>query len=361
MNLDLNNRIFGALCLAGMGDALGAPTEQWSIAEIQAHFGGLVMRFIDPPLDTFAGTLGGRAGEVTDDVSQLCYLARALVAGDGLLDQAGWQRCLLDWAATSPKAGFMGPSTAQMVAALRAGLDVSRVGTIGQSLRKMTTVGNTNGAAMRVAPCGLLHPGDIQAACEQAFITCLPSHDTDVAIASACCVAAGAAQALVASSLDEVIAACVEGAQIGEDIGRSRARAIAGPRMTTRLDMALDIAASARSDLDFMQQMEWRVGNSVLAAESVPAAIGLLAYAQGDPLRTISIGASMGNDTDTMAAMAGALCGALVGAKALPARLRDEFLAVNEPVYGLQALAAGMTAIAQRRLLMAPPQPGAKP
>lgn len=350
MDLDLNNRIFGSLCLAGMGDALGAPTEQWSIDEIQARFGGLVTRFVEPPADTFAGAQGGRAGEVTDDVSQLCYLARALVAGDGTLDQPGWQRCLLDWAATSPKAGFMGPSTAQMVAALRAGQDVSRVGTIGQSLRKMTTVGNTNGAAMRVAPCGLVNPGALQAACEQAYVTCLPSHDTDVAMASACSIAAGAARALVARSLDEVIAACIEGAQIGEDLGRRRNRAIAGSRMSTRLDMALDIAAGARSDLDFMQQMEWRVGNSVLAAESVPAAIGLLAYAQGDPLRTIAIGASMGNDTDTIAAMAGALCGALVGAQALPAALRDEFLEVNEPVYHLKDLATRMTAIAQRRL-----------
>ena len=119
---------------------------------------------------------------------------------------------------------------------------------------------------------------------------------------------------------------------------------------SVRLQMALDIAASAKNDLDFMQHIEWRVGNSVLAAESVPAAIGLFAYAQGDPLRTISLGASMGNDTDTIATMAGALCGALVGARALPAALRDEFLAVNEPVYGLRALADALLPIAQRRL-----------
>jgi ADP-ribosylglycohydrolase len=80
--------------------------------------------------------------------------------------------------------------------------------------------------------------------------------------------------------------------------------------------------------------------------ESVPAAIGCFAYAQGDPLRTIGLGASMGNDTDTIAAMAGALCGALVGERALPAALRDEFMAVNEAEYSLRPLAAALAALA---------------
>lgn len=346
MNPDLPDRILGALCLAGMGDALGAPTEQWSIAEIRAAHGTLLTRFVAPPEDTFAGALGGRRAEVTDDTSQMVYLARGLVAGGGRLDAEGWVNCLLDWAATSPKATFMGPSTAQIVAALRRGDDLSRVGTIGASARKMTTVGNTNGAAMRVAPCGLLHPGDIDAACEQALVTCLPSHDTDVAIASACAIAAGVSRALVSHEVGPVIAACIDGAAIGERLGRRHARAIAGPRLSARLEMALDIADAARDDDSFMQLLEARVGNSVLAAESVPAAIGCFAYAQGDPLRTIALGASMGNDTDTIAAMAGALCGALVGERALPAALRDEFMAVNEAEYGLAALAAALAALA---------------
>ena len=55
----LEDRIFASLALAGMGDALGAPTEQWTIAEIFAAHGGLVARFVDPPPDTFAGANGG--------------------------------------------------------------------------------------------------------------------------------------------------------------------------------------------------------------------------------------------------------------------------------------------------------------
>jgi len=342
MTIDLQDRILGALCLAGIGDALGAPTEQWTIDEIRAAHGGLVNGFIEPPPDTFAGANGGRRAEVTDDASQMYYLARAIAQGRGRLDHESWLRCLLDWADHSPKASFMGPSTAAIVQALREGRDLSRVGTIGNSPRKLTTMGNTNGAAMRVAPCGLVHPGDVDAACRLAFVTCLPSHDTDVAIASACCIAAGAAQALVSERIDDVVAACIEGAAIGERIGRERARSVAGPHMSTRLEMALEIARTCSDDLVFLRRMEAAVGNSVLAAESVPAAVGVLAYARGDARRTVSLAASIGNDTDTIATMAGALCGALVGMRPLPADWLHEFREVNDPVYDLATLAAGL-------------------
>ena len=349
MNADtLHDRILASLSLAGMGDALGAPTEQWTIDEIAAAHGGLVTRFVEPGADTFAGANGGKRAEVTDDASQMYYLARALIAADGRLENEGWVACLLDWVQTSPKAGFMGPSTAGIVKALQEGADTARVGTIGSSRRKMTTVGITNGAAMRVAPAGLVHPGRLEAACEQAFATCLPSHDTEVAISAACSVAAAVAHGLMADSLDAVIAAALKGARIGERLARARVRAVAGPSYLARLEIALEIAGAARGDGDFMRRMERVVGNSVLAAESVPAAIGLVVYAQGDPLRTIALGASMGNDTDSIATMAGAIVGALRGTAALPQDLLAEFRAVNAAEYGLDALAAGLAAIARR-------------
>ena len=346
MENNLTDRIKGSLYLAGIGDALGAQTEQWSIDEIAQRHGGLVVSFGEPPPDTFAGANHGRRAEVTDDASQMYYLARALVRGGGALDYDGWVRCLLDWADTSPKATFMGPSTAAVVQALRTGADLSRVGAIGDSLRKMTTMGNTNGAAMRVAPCGLVHPGDLAAACEQAFVTCLPSHDTDVAVAAACAIAAGTAQAAAGAGLDAVLEACMQGAAMGQRLGAERVRRVAGPQIGARLEMALAIAREAKNDQDFLRAMEARVGNSVLAAESVPAAIGVLAYAKGDPLRTIALCASIGNDTDSMAAMAGAIAGAMHGTAGLPASLREEFSAVNAG-YELDALAEGLASVAK--------------
>ena len=343
----IQDRILASLTLAGMGDALGASTEQWRIDEIAARHGGLVTRFDDPPPDTFAGANDGRRAEITDDASQLYYLARALIAADGRLAYDGWVACLLDWAATSPKAGFMGPSTAGIVKALQEGRDTREVGVIGRSSRKMSSVGITNGAAMRVAPAGLAFPGRIEPACRQALVTCLPSHDTDVAISAACSVAAAVAQALVATRLDEVIAAAFEGADLGERLAREHARAVPGPSYRARLELALRIAREARDDLAFMSGIERLVGNSVLAAESVPAALAVVAYAEGDAMRSISLAASMGNDTDSIATMAGAIVGAFVGSAALPQALAAEFTLAN-PDFDLPAMAAALADIAWR-------------
>ena len=346
----LYDQILGSLALAGMGDALGASTEQWTMEEIATIHGPLVTAFTEPPEDTFAGANHGARGEVTDDASQMYHLAQALIRANGRLDQASWIACLLDWADTSPKAGFMGPSTAGIVQALRDGTDPALVGIIGNSRRKMTNFGITNGAAMRVAPAGLIHPGDLLAACEQAFVTCLPSHDTDAAVSSACAIAAGVARALVEPSLDAVIEACLEGGHIGVRLARERARMLPGPRFLARLELALAIARREKTDRDFLVALDAAVGASVLAAESVPAAIAILAYAEGDPLRTIALAASIGNDTDSIATMAGALAGAIHGAAALPQPLYGEFLAVNAAYYRLDEMAAGLTELARANL-----------
>ena len=348
MTLDfLQDRIYASLILGGMGDALGAPTEQWTIAEIFTAHGGLVQQFVVPADDTFAGANAGLRAEVTDDASQMYYLAAALARADGTLDQAGWVACLLDWADHSPKAGFMGPSTAGIVQALREGRDTATVGVIGASRRKMTTVGTTNGAAMRVAPAGLLHPGNPEAACAQALITCLPSHDTDVAISAACAIASACSAALTGAGLPQVLQAALDGGARGEVLARRHARVVAGPNFLARTRIALLIARSEQDDRSFLERLEREVGNSVLAAESVPAALAILAYAGADPMRTISLAASAGNDTDSIATMAGAIAGAMHGRAALPQDMLADFCAVNAE-YALEALAARLAQLALR-------------
>jgi ADP-ribosylglycohydrolase len=51
----------------------------------------------------------------------------------------------------------------------------------------------------------------------------------------------------------------------------------------------------------------------MLAFESVPAAVGAFAAAGGEPFETVRAAVRLGGDTDTIAAMAGALAGALHG------------------------------------------------
>ena len=112
--------------------------------------------------------------------------------------------------------------------------------------------------------------------------------------------------------------------------------------------MAIEEALGAGSLEQALRDIEASVGNSVMMVESVPAAIGIFVAAAGDPLECAVGGANIGNDTDTIGAMAGALAGALRGHEALPSDMVATIQAVNDE--DIPALADGLTAIAWRNL-----------
>ncbi|CTV23545.1 putative ADP-ribosylglycohydrolase [Escherichia coli] len=132
---------------------------------------------------------------------------------------------------------------------------------------------------MRVAPAGLIWPGKKEKACRLALITCLPSHDTNIAIASACAIAAATSQAMLPeASLTSLLDAAIWGANYGERLAKQYARCVAGPSIAMRIQLAADIARRANDLESCLREMEGLVGNSVAAHESIPAAIGLLLY-----------------------------------------------------------------------------------
>ncbi|HEX8051664.1 MAG TPA: ADP-ribosylglycohydrolase family protein, partial [Thermoleophilaceae bacterium] len=148
----------------------------------------------------------------------------------------------------------------------------------------------------------------------------------------------------------EVAEACVLGAALGVRHGR----AVALPPVNERIELALDAARAARDLDDALGRIESAVGTSMLAHESVPAAVGVFAAAGGNPLEAVRAGVLIGGDTDTIAAMAGALAGALRGYACLKSGDRALLDAVTPPA--LAQLVPGLAAIAARR---ARAQPGA--
>ena len=96
-----------------------------------------------------------------------------------------------------------------------------------------------------------------------------------------------------------------------------------------------------------IRRIEASVGNSVMTVESVPAAVGIFVAAGGDPLETVVGGTNIGNDSDTIAAMAGSLAGALRGIAAVPADLVATVKSVNSE--DIDGIAEGLTEIAWTR------------
>lgn len=322
----LCDRVLGSLATACIGDALGAPTEQRSIAEIRRIWGGRVERFYAPPADS-PYAVGRGAGQITDDASQMLGLVDAYLEGDGVLTAERVAAALLRWSEDGRYfPHFAGPSTRAALERLRQGHDPSTAGSVG----RVATEGATNGAAMRVAPAGLRHPGDPQAAVHDAAVSCLPTHGTDLAMSGAGCVAAAVAVALApGSSLQDVIEAARSGAHDGRRLGRELGREVAGASVERRLELALETAAAASSLDEAVERIAGVVGTGLHINEAVPAALGIFLAAEGDPFLTVVGAANAGDDTDTVACMAGAVAGALRGRTAVPDDLYAQVVEAN--------------------------------
>lgn len=323
---ELYDRVLGSLATACIGDALGMPAEQRSPAEIQQMWGGWLREFQAPPADSPYAE-GRSAGQITDDASQMIGLVETyLKEPDGLTAQ-GMGQMLLRWSETQYYPRFAGPSTKRAIEALREGADPNVLGREG----RLATDGTSNGAAMRVAPAGLRHPGDLDAAIADAVTTCRPSHLTNIGVSGAAAVAAAVSRALVpGAALLDVVAAARYGARQGQRLGSEVGRDVAGPSIERRIELAVSAAMTADDFPTAVRAVTDIVGSGLGMAEAVPAAIGIFVAAGGDPFLTCVGGANAGDDTDTVACIGGSIAGALRGFSAVPHHLYLDVVAINE-------------------------------
>ncbi|TDD10006.1 ADP-ribosylglycohydrolase family protein [Nonomuraea diastatica] len=312
----LLDRIHGSLAAACIADALGAPTEERSIPEIRELFGRRVESF-HAPLPDAPYAVGRGPAQITDDSSQMLLLAEAFIEHDGEVTPEVMARLLIGWSADPAYyPHFAGPTTRRAIERLKAGDDPWDVGKAGRIMSE----GTSNGGAMRVAPAGLVHPGDIEGAVRAAHLTCVPSHHTNIGVAGAAAIAAATAAACVdGADLFQVVRAARRGAELGEALGGAQGRHVPGPSVAQRIDLAVTLAVQSRDLDDAIERIASVIGTGLPAAEACPAAIGLLVAAGGDPFQTAVAAATAGGDSDTVGCMAAAVAGALTGIAAVPA------------------------------------------
>jgi ADP-ribosylglycohydrolase len=315
-------RARGALHGLAVGDALGMPTQSTSRAQIVERYGLLVDRFHPGPPDHPLAA-GMPAGSVTDDTEQAVLLGRLLVESRGRIDPVEWGRRLAAWEASMRERGsldLLGPSTRRAVAALAAGADPAEAG----------REGTTNGAAMRIAPVGIAVPvGDVLV--ERVVEASFPTHGTGVALAGAAAVAAAVSAGIEGAHVSETFAVAADAAAVAVGKGRW----VAAADVAERIRWATKLVRGRSAPLEVISAL---VGTSLATQESVPAAFAVLAAAGDDPWLACRLGASVGGDCDTIAAMAGAIAGACCGVDALPVRARVEHLDLDGLAEGLLAL-----------------------
>jgi ADP-ribosylglycohydrolase len=327
----LISRAWGAMAGVAVGDALGMPSQTLDRAEIVAAY-GRIADFV-PPVHDHPVSHGLRAGQVTDDTEQTLLLADLLIRGRGRVDANLWAQALLRWEADVAARGsrdLLGPSSKAALEALMAGVPPSETG------RR----GTTNGAAMRIVPVGIATPPDLELMLNRVAGACQVTHATGEAIAAAAAVAMVVSQGLSGARFDEALPLALEAARAGNRLGVP-----VGERdMAGRIVLALDLAARAGE-----AELAREIGTSVASRASVAAAFGVVRLAGGDPWATALIAANIGDDTDTIGAIATAMAGACAGIEAFPQDRVEQVIRVNgldlSPVIaGLLDLRAGVKA-----------------
>ncbi|MCK6066114.1 MULTISPECIES: ADP-ribosylglycohydrolase family protein [Microbacterium] len=283
------DRARGALLGLAIGDAMGAPTEGMTLPAIRERW-GRVTDFVE---EDAAGT---------DDTEYAVLCARGvLAAGDALTSDVvarTWQEAL-----RRQRGGFHGAGFSEMIAIanLQAGL---RPPASGRRNAEMWS----DGAAMRVAPIGVYAAGDVNLARRMAVADARVSHSRD-GVFCAEAVAAGVAVAMVSETFEPVLDAMLSALPADSWSLRLVRRA---------LDLVEGCASPAEAEETLFEAIPLRHYMwADVAPEALALCVGLLRAVDGR-LDVIESGVNIGRDSDTIAAMGGAVAGALHGAAALP-------------------------------------------
>jgi ADP-ribosylglycohydrolase len=211
----------------------------------------------------------------------------------------------------------------------------------------------TCGAAMYAWPIGAANAGDPQGAYDEAlafFAAQTFSYGLEQAAVMAAAMAAAlapdasartvvdAALSLARDGTREMIrlaiGALTPGADRDQDLPAIRAALQALHHKRTHITDLHELDLPARdSDRAGNRGLESRLHGS----EELPVALALLMRADGDPRECVCAGTEYGEDADSIAAMAGALAGALRGRDALPADWRAQADARNRRDYAAMA------------------------
>jgi ADP-ribosylglycohydrolase len=305
--VERRDRAKGALYGLGIGDALGMPTQMLSRPQIVERWGPLLTGFEAAP-DGHPIAAGMAAGAVTDDTEQAALLGWLLIEGNGRVSPGEVAAALLGWEREMSARGsldLLGPSTKRALDAVANGTSPAEAG----------RHGDTNGAAMRITPVGIVAaPDNLPGLVDRVQQASIVTHNTSVALAGAAAVAAAVSAGIEGAD----IRAATETAIKAAALGARRGHWTAGADVAARIRWAADLVAGAEPQRA-AELIYTLVGTSLATQESVPAAFAVLSAVPGDPWQACLLAASLGGDCDTIAAMAGAIGGACHGLAAFPA------------------------------------------
>ena len=314
----LLERFIGTILGVAVGDALGAPVEGWSretINQVLGHVRGYQL------------TLMGR-GIYTDDTQLTLILLKSLLSR-GKLDPADFAYEIGEWMRRSDEgvesARGVGKSVSVAARKLYKGVPWNKSGENSPS----------NGAAVRIAPLVLLHQSsdDIENLMKDIENSALPTHAEPLAIQGAKLLALALRNILNEERFFfnrlKFMKDLINGAEkyapnmlgclirLKSFINKKPIEHRVFPPLPGRT--AMQSIPIQREIMDCQEMLE-EIGTGKYVLESIPAALCCFINSPSSFEETLLNAVNAGGDTDSIAAMAGALSGALNGASAIPMR-----------------------------------------
>ncbi|MEI8194705.1 MAG: ADP-ribosylglycohydrolase family protein [Phycisphaerae bacterium] len=277
------DRFLGCLLGHAVGDAVGAPFEGLTSDLIYNSFGRTTDIIAKPPVEQLV---------YTDDTQMMIGLAETLLAHGRVNEDALCQAFVANY---DPRRGY-GTGTRRLLESLPAHPDWRS-----QTKTIFPDGSFGNGGAMRVSPVGLLFCDNLDRVAEEADRSAAPTHAHPLGIEGARLMAVAIALAAREPVFDR------------RAFYQQLWRYAREEEFRWQLQLAVEL-----TDTDSLRTL----GNSLEAHRSVVTAIACFTTSPDSYVHTIARALAQGNDTDTLAAMAGAISGAHLGVDAVPGHLR---------------------------------------
>ncbi|MER6949339.1 ADP-ribosylglycohydrolase family protein [Nonomuraea sp. NPDC000554] len=326
----LEDRATGCVAGAAVGDALGGATEGWTPEQITQRYGGQVEGVVPPFNEDWRNArpiapYHKGDGNITDDTLMTHALIRVYEKVGGHLgayamaehlvpELMGERRWIPELEADALPLQRIFLAEKWIVARLHYGHVDPREAGVGNIVNC--------GAAMYVAPVGIVNAADPDAAYAEA-IDLTGAHQSSYGREAAGVMAAAVAEAMrPGATADSVVATCL---RLAKDGTRAAIEAVCETaRGFGHWDGSFEALRAAMRPFDTVadtyrdQGLGARRPSRVHSIEELPLALAFLVVAKGDYRETVLGGVNYGRDADSIASMGGAIAGALGGLAAVP-------------------------------------------
>ncbi|MGB0716010.1 MAG: ADP-ribosylglycohydrolase family protein [Phycisphaerae bacterium] len=318
-------KIKGCLVGTAVGDAIGLPREGLSRRRAERMFG-------NGPLQH--AMLLGR-GLCSDDTEHTVMVAQALIAArlEPKAFLRDFSRRLRWWFLRIPAGVGFGTLRACMKLWMGCSPDRSGVASAG------------NGPAMRSAILGLVADSQVNLE-DLVHASTSVTHSDSRALEGA----------MVVASLAQLVATS-DGHTLSMDEVSERILPVVNDRQfRSDLNVALDAVEQSQAPDQFSESIGLREGVSGFVVHTVPVAVYCWGNYQGDFRSAIETAVSMGGDSDTVAAIVGAIAGTQGGLDGIPDEWIDDLIEWPCHISWLEALADQLGAVAEGGIASEVPQ-----